>query len=77
MAIREDAMACRGSRWKSRLARPLRELGAYSAILLTLPGGSLIALTLWNLRHRMWLVARARRALATILAFGVGLISPR
>lgn len=70
-------MARRGSRWKSRLARPLRELGSYSTILLTLPGGSLITLTLWMLRHRMWLVARTRRALVTILAFGVGLISPR
>jgi uncharacterized membrane protein len=54
----------------------MRELGSYSAIALILPGGSLIALTLWMLRHRTWLAAHARHGLAAIVAFGVGLIFP-
>jgi hypothetical protein len=54
----------------------MRELGSYAAIVLMLPGGSLIALTLWMLRHRTWLAARTRRALSAMLAFCVGLIFP-
>ena len=59
------------------MVRSIRELGSYTAIVLLLPGGSLIALTMWMLRHRTWLAARTRRGLAAILAFGVGLIFPR
>jgi uncharacterized membrane protein len=59
------------------MVRSIRELGSYTAIVLLLPGGSLIALTMWMLRHRTWLAARARRGLAAILAFSVGLIFPR
>jgi hypothetical protein len=54
--------------WISRLVSPLRELGPYTAIELLVPGGSLIALSLWALRHRAWFTARARRTLATVLA---------
>jgi hypothetical protein len=46
--------------WLSRLALPMRELGPYAAIALLLPGGSLIAVSLWALRHRSWLTNRAR-----------------
>jgi hypothetical protein len=67
----------RGPSWRVRLARPIRELRSYPAIVLILPGGSLIALTLWMVRHRTWLAARARRDLAALLAFAVGLIFPR
>jgi len=67
----------RGTSWRVRLARPVRELGSYAAIVLIVPGGSLIALALWMLRYRSWLAARARRALAALLAFAVGLIFPR
>jgi hypothetical protein len=77
MRTQEDAVTARGTRWRIRLARPIRELGLYPAIVLMLPGGSLIALTLWMLRHRTWLAARARRSLAAILAFFAGLIFPR
>jgi len=66
-----------GTSWTVRLARPIRELRSYAAIVLILPGGSLIALSLWMLRHRTWLAARARRGLAALLAFAVGLIFPR
>ena len=59
------------------MVRSIRELGSYTAIVLLLPGGSLIALTMWMLRHRTWLAARARRGLAALLALGVGLIFPR
>jgi len=54
--------------WISRLATPLRQLGPYTAIELLLPGGSLIALSLWTYRHRAWFIARARRTLATLFA---------
>jgi hypothetical protein len=54
--------------WISRLAAPLRELGPYTAIELLLPGGSLIALSLWTFRHRAWFIARARRTLTTLFA---------
>jgi hypothetical protein len=54
--------------WTSRLASPLRELGPYTAIELLLPGGSLIALSLWAFRHRAWFTARARRTLTTVFA---------
>jgi hypothetical protein len=67
-------MTARGTSWRVRLARPIRELGSYAAIVLILPGGSLIALTLWMWRHHTWFAARARRGLAAILAFCVGLI---
>jgi hypothetical protein len=75
-AARNDALtATNGNRWKVRLA--IRELRSYAAIALIIPGGSLIALSLWMFRHRTWLAARARRGLAALLAFAVGLIFPR
>jgi hypothetical protein len=77
MRIPEITVIAKITRWRVRLVRSIRELGYYPAIALTLPGGSLIALSLWMLRHRTWLAARARRGLAALLAFGVGLISPR
>lgn len=47
--------------WIPRLASTLRSLGPYAAIELLLPGGSLIALSLWAYRHRSELAARLRR----------------
>ena len=55
----------------------VRGLRSYAAIVLMLPGGTLIALSLWMWRHRTWLAARARRGLAALLTFAVGLIFPR
>jgi hypothetical protein len=49
------------------LALIVRNLGPYAALLL-LPGGSVVALCLWALRHRAWFVTRARRARATLAA---------
>jgi hypothetical protein len=46
----------------SRIARPLRVLGPYAAIELVVPGGTLLALSLWAFRHRAWFSARVRRA---------------
>jgi hypothetical protein len=66
-----------GTSWRVRLLRPIRELGLYPTIVLLLPGGSLIALALWMLRHRTWLVTRTRQVLAAMLAFGAGLLFPR
>jgi len=48
--------------WIIRLASGLRAIGPYAAIELLLPGGSLIALTLWAIRHRSQLASRLRRA---------------
>jgi hypothetical protein len=77
MRTQEDAVTAKRTSRRVRLVRSIRELGSYSAIVLMLPGGTLIALSLWMLRHRTWLAARARRGLATLLAFAVGLIFPR
>ncbi|HEY0340128.1 MAG TPA: hypothetical protein VGC34_04925 [Steroidobacteraceae bacterium] len=49
--------------WKARLAGSLRALGPYAAIELLLPGGSLIALSVWAVRNRSSIAARARRVL--------------
>jgi hypothetical protein len=38
-------------RWIGRIAALLRELGPYAVIELVLPGGSLIALSLWLFRR--------------------------
>jgi hypothetical protein len=54
------------------LARTMRALGPYAAVELILPGGSLIALSLWAFRHRAWLKARARRTLALVPVLGAG-----
>lgn len=50
----------------TRLAAPVRGLGPYAAIELILPGGSLIALSLWAIRHRAWLATGARRVLSRL-----------
>ena len=50
--------------WMTRFAGVLRALGPYGAIELVLPGGSLIALSLWAVRHRSLLAAWTRRAFA-------------
>jgi len=47
-------------KWIIRLASWLRALGPYAAIELLVPGGSLIVLSMWAIRHRAWLAARAR-----------------
>jgi hypothetical protein len=60
----------------SRLASALRELGPYTAIALIVPGGSLIALAAWTVRHRTPITARLGRLLVTVAAFGVALILP-
>jgi hypothetical protein len=67
----KNTFMTRDPSWSVRLARNA------AVIVLILPGGSLIALSLWMLRHRTWLAPRSRRALAALLAFGVGLIFPR
>jgi hypothetical protein len=48
--------------WIMRLAGLLRALGPYAAIELVLPGGTLIAIAVWAIRHRWSSAARARRA---------------
>ena len=66
-------------RTMNSLAQPsaaLRALGAYAAVALIVPGGSLIAFTLWASRHSGWLTARTWRALLAVAALGTGLIFP-
>lgn len=45
-----------------RLAAPVRELGLYAVIALVIPGGSLIALCAWALRHRESAQSKAARS---------------
>ena len=48
--------------WIMRLPGLLRALGPYAAIELVLPGGTLIAVAVWAIRHRWSSAARAQRA---------------
>jgi hypothetical protein len=56
-------MVLPGKNWVTRLASPLLAFGPYAAIGLVVPGGSLIALSLWVVRHRARLASQIRRAL--------------
>ncbi len=47
--------------WVSKVASGVRSLGPYAAIELLLPGGSLIALSVWAYRNRSQLASRLRR----------------
>ena len=62
------------SSWIAHLATLMRSFGPYVVIELLLPGGSLIALSLWIFRHREELAARMRRALAGLTALCASLI---
>ena len=62
------------SSWIARFATLMRSFGPYAAIELLMPGGSLIALSLWIFRHREVLAARVRRALAGLTALCASLI---
>ena len=75
--VTRDALATRGSRWRVRLARCIRELGSYCEMALILPGGNLILLALLMLQHRAWLAARARRGLSAAWTAAVRLVFPR
>jgi hypothetical protein len=56
----------------TRLTILLRALGPYAAIELLLPGGSLIAISLWIFRHRGQLAAGVRGALSRVAALVAG-----
>jgi hypothetical protein len=60
----------------SRFATELRELGPYAAIGLVLPGGTLLLISLWVLRHRRFFAAHASRVLAVLLALGAAVTLP-
>ncbi|HEY6823996.1 MAG TPA: hypothetical protein VI195_06115 [Steroidobacteraceae bacterium] len=53
----------------------MRKLGAYAAVALLVPGGSVIAFVLWT-SQRGWLTPRTWRALFALAALGTGLIVP-
>jgi hypothetical protein len=59
------------------LADLIRKVGPYGAIGLLVPGGSLIALCLWAVRHRSWFVAHMRRTFALVAAVAAGLTVPQ
>jgi len=60
----------------ARLSGSMRKLGAYAAVALLVPGGSIIAFVMWASQHRGWFTPRAWRAVFTLLALGTGLIVP-
>jgi hypothetical protein len=60
----------------SHLTAALRKPGAYVAIGLALPGGTLILASWWAIRHRLWFAAHARRLLTMVLAVGVTIFIP-
>ena len=51
-----------------RIATALRAIGPYAAIELLLPGGSLVALSLWGFRNRSMLAQRAQSVFSRSLA---------
>jgi hypothetical protein len=57
-------------------AKVMQGLGPYTAIALIVPGGSLIALAAWTIRHRTPVSARFGRLLITAAAFGAAVILP-
>jgi hypothetical protein len=59
-----------------RLANTIRELGPYAAIVLILPGGSLIALAAWIFQRRAMVAAPLRRLLVVVAAMAGALIVP-
>jgi hypothetical protein len=59
-----------------QLSGSMRKLGAYAAIALIVPGGSLIAFTLWACGNRGWLTTRTWRAVVAVVTLGTGLIVP-
>lgn len=73
---RKAAMLLRPINSLADLAGSMREIGAYAALALIVPGGSLIAFSVWACRRRGWLTPRTLRALAAIAALGTGLIFP-
>ena len=74
--IRKTAMLLRSINSLSQSSSPIRVLGAYAAVALIVPGGSLIAFFLWASRHRRWPTVRAWRALVAVAALGTGLMFP-
>lgn len=73
---RKAAMLPRTMNSLAQLSSSMRGFGGYAAVALVVPGGSLIAFTLWASRHRGWLTARTWRALLGVAALGTGLIFP-
>ena len=53
--------------WMDRLVGSIRQFGPYAALELALPGGSLIALALWAVRHHPMAAVYWRRALALMI----------
>ena len=68
LKARRQVVTTAQSSWIARLATLTRSFGPYAAIELLLPGGSLIALSLWIFRHRGELAARLRHALPGLTA---------
>ena len=62
--------------WTARLASEMRALAPYASERF-FAGGSLMALMLLVLRHRVWLVACARQTLASLVAFRADSGGPR
>ena len=61
---------------RTELSASMRKLGAYAAVALIVPGGSLIAFALWASQQRGWLTARTWRAVFALAALGTGLFLP-
>jgi|SRR6516162_547503 hypothetical protein len=74
LKARRQVVTTAQSSWIARLATLMRSFGPYAAIEPLLPGGSLIALSLWIFRHREEVAARTRLALAGLAALCASLI---
>lgn len=65
------------SRSVAALTGRMRELGPYVAIALIVPGGTLIALGMWAVRHRARAARHLGRVLVVVAAFAAALAFPR
>lgn len=63
-------------KWVRQLTDLLRQAGPYAALGLILPGGSVVALTLWSLRRGTSSTAPLRRLLRMVAILAVALALP-
>lgn len=70
------ALRMAGMKPLAELAARIRELGPYAVIWLLLPGGSLIALSMWVMRHRAWTAIQRRRILVAVAVLSGILLFP-
>lgn len=60
--------------WITRVLAAMRGLGPYAALELIVPGGTLIAVSLWAFRHRSWFASHLRSTFAVLMGLGASVV---